>query len=146
MSSQSSSSNSSSSHLPETQFREYIPRKGGLTFASESGTQPILCKPKLLPLKSFTLEKLEQMQEESQAKAALLLREEESEESSTNCFVFHQNETSQICYPPYSILPANVLPNLWRIVYWTSQFLNVACTSLNEILYTSWRVWIWREA
>ncbi|XP_040566053.1 LOW QUALITY PROTEIN: LMBR1 domain-containing protein 2 homolog [Lepeophtheirus salmonis] len=36
---------------------------------------------------------------------------------------FQRNETSQICYPPYSILPANVLPNLWRIVYWTSQFL-----------------------
>jgi len=27
------------------------------------------------------------------------------------------------CPPPYSLLDENVLPNLWRVVYWSSQFL-----------------------
>lgn len=48
-------------------FREVLPKKG-LIF-HESEPQPVLCKPKLLPLKSFTLEKLEKMQREATAKA-----------------------------------------------------------------------------
>ncbi|RZF44375.1 hypothetical protein LSTR_LSTR007950 [Laodelphax striatellus] len=28
-----------------------------------------------------------------------------------------------LCEEPWSFVPENVLPNLWRIVYWTSQFL-----------------------
>nr|ACO11086.1 LMBR1 domain-containing protein 2 homolog [Caligus rogercresseyi] len=33
------------------------------------------------------------------------------------------NNSSGVCYAPYSLLPSYVLPSLWRIVYWTSQFL-----------------------
>ncbi|RWS20693.1 BBSome-interacting protein 1-like protein [Leptotrombidium deliense] len=38
----------------------------------------ILCKPKLLPLKSITLQKLEKMQEEAQQKAKKQMNEQES--------------------------------------------------------------------
>ena len=27
------------------------------------------------------------------------------------------------CHPPYSLLAPDVLPSLWRVVYWSSQFL-----------------------
>lgn len=30
---------------------------------------------------------------------------------------------SGVCNPPYSLLGDNVLPNLWRVVYWSSQLL-----------------------
>ena len=45
-----------------------FPYTVGLIF-HESEAQAVLCKPKLLPLKSFTLEKLEKMQKEATAKA-----------------------------------------------------------------------------
>lgn len=48
-------------------FREVLPKKGLLY--QESNPQMVLCKPKLLPLKSFTLEKLEKMQKEASSKA-----------------------------------------------------------------------------
>ena len=48
-------------------FREVLPKRG-LVF-QESSPQLVLCKPKLLPLKSFTLEKLEAMQKEATEKA-----------------------------------------------------------------------------
>ena len=47
--------------------REVLPRKG-LLF-TESQSQLILCKPKLLPMKSFTLQKMEEMQQEAKRKA-----------------------------------------------------------------------------
>ena len=47
--------------------REVLPRKG-LLF-TESQSQLILCKPKLLPMKSFTLQKMEEMQQEAKKKA-----------------------------------------------------------------------------
>ena len=28
-----------------------------------------------------------------------------------------------VCLPPRSYVPENVLPHLWRVLYWTSQFL-----------------------
>ena len=52
----------------------------GLIF-HESELQAVLCKPKLLPLKSFTLEKLEKMQKEATVKAqeTILEKQRESE-------------------------------------------------------------------
>ncbi|TWW59618.1 BBSome-interacting protein 1 [Takifugu flavidus] len=52
--------------MPEvkTVFREVLPKKGQLSI--EDVPTMILCKPKLLPLKSVTLEKLEKMQMEAQ--------------------------------------------------------------------------------
>jgi BBSome-interacting protein 1 len=38
-------------------------------FFQESAPQLVLCKPKLLPLKSFTLQKLEAMQKDATEKA-----------------------------------------------------------------------------
>lgn len=58
-------------------FREVLPKKG-LLF-TESQAQLVLCKPKLLPLKSVTLQKMEQMQKEAKIKAQQQLREEEAE-------------------------------------------------------------------
>nr|CAG4637678.1 EOG090X03B7 [Chydorus sphaericus] len=33
------------------------------------------------------------------------------------------SNASLICKPPWSYVPENVLPQLWRVLYWTSQFL-----------------------
>ncbi len=47
-------------------LKEVVP-KTGLLFQEQS-LHPVLCKPKLLPLKSVTLEKLEKMQKDAQQK------------------------------------------------------------------------------
>ncbi|XP_076363328.1 BBSome interacting protein 1 [Tachypleus tridentatus] len=55
--------------MPESQtaeLKEVIPNKGML-FQEETSTY-VLCKPKLMPLKSVTLEKLEKMQKEAEEK------------------------------------------------------------------------------
>lgn len=44
-------------------FKDYVP-KVGLIYHKES-IQLIFCKPKLMPLKSLTLEKLEKLQEDA---------------------------------------------------------------------------------
>ena len=51
----------------------------GLIF-HESEAQAVLCKPKLLPLKSFTLEKLEKMQKEATVKAQETILDKQREE------------------------------------------------------------------
>ncbi|XP_051550865.1 BBSome-interacting protein 1 [Myxocyprinus asiaticus] len=52
--------------MPEVKsmFREVLPKQGQLSM--EDVPTMVLCKPKLLPLKSVTLEKLEKMQREAQ--------------------------------------------------------------------------------
>lgn len=47
-------------------LEEYISRKGFLHY--EDIPEYILCKPRLMPLKSVTLEKLENMQKEAEEK------------------------------------------------------------------------------
>ena len=49
---------------PEMLVQEVLP-KYGLLFTEQS-PMPVLCKPKIMPLKSVTLEKLEKMQKEAQ--------------------------------------------------------------------------------
>ncbi|XP_062927176.1 BBSome-interacting protein 1 [Mobula hypostoma] len=53
--------------MPEikSMFREVLPKQGQLSF--EDVPSMVLCKPKLLPLKSVTLEKMEKMQREAEA-------------------------------------------------------------------------------
>ena len=46
----------------------------------ESNPQLVLCKPKLLPLNSVTLEKLERMQKEANIKAKEMQAEVEKEQ------------------------------------------------------------------
>lgn len=52
--------------MPDTKgsFREVLPKQGMLY--QEDTPTTVLCKPKLLPLKSVTLEKLEKMQKDAQ--------------------------------------------------------------------------------
>ncbi|KAK3096496.1 hypothetical protein FSP39_000720 [Pinctada imbricata] len=52
--------------MPESkdQIKEILPKQG-LLYQEDMPTV-VLCKPKLLPLKSVTLEKLEKMQKEAQ--------------------------------------------------------------------------------
>ena len=57
--------------------REILPKRG-LVY-QESNPQLVLCKPKLLPLKSVTLEKLEKMQKEANEKAKAMQEEMERE-------------------------------------------------------------------
>lgn len=44
--------------------KEILPKHGLLY--TEQSPMPVLCKPKIMPLKSVTLEKLEKMQKEAQ--------------------------------------------------------------------------------
>ncbi|XP_006778772.1 PREDICTED: BBSome-interacting protein 1 [Myotis davidii] len=48
----------------KSMFREVLPKQGHLSV--EDITTMVLCKPKLLPLKSLTMEKLEKMQQAAQ--------------------------------------------------------------------------------
>ncbi|XP_077992711.1 BBSome-interacting protein 1-like [Glandiceps talaboti] len=52
--------------MPENKgtFREVLPKQGMLY--QEDIPTTVLCKPKLMPLKSVTLEKLEKMQKDAQ--------------------------------------------------------------------------------
>ncbi|KAE8589322.1 hypothetical protein XENTR_v10017528 [Xenopus tropicalis] len=52
--------------MPEVKsmFREVLPKQGQLCV--EDVPTMVLCKPKILPLKSVTLEKLEKMQRDAQ--------------------------------------------------------------------------------
>lgn len=51
--------------------REILPKRGYLHY--EDSLSFVLSKPKLLPLKSFTMEKLEQIQAESIQKSKLIM-------------------------------------------------------------------------
>ncbi|XP_012859848.1 BBSome-interacting protein 1-like [Echinops telfairi] len=48
----------------KSMFREVLPKEGQLSV--EDITTMVLCKPKLLPLRPLTLEKLEKMQQAAQ--------------------------------------------------------------------------------
>jgi len=60
--------------MASTPFREVLPKRG-LVY-NESSPQLVLCKPKLLPLKSFTLQKLEKMQKDASEKAKDQMKED----------------------------------------------------------------------
>jgi len=59
-------------------FREVLPKRG-LLF-TEAQAQLVLCKPKLLPLKSLTLQRLEEMHAEARMKAKKQMEEQERQE------------------------------------------------------------------
>ena len=59
----------------------------------ESSPQLVLCKPKLLPLKSFTLQKLEKMQKEATEKAKDQLKEDVLAQSEVSSEPTHAPET-----------------------------------------------------
>ncbi len=49
-------------HIKKQTFTEVLPRTGMLY--TEESQSMVLCKPKIMPLKSVTLEKLEKMQKD----------------------------------------------------------------------------------
>uniref|UniRef100_A0A0N5BKL4 BBSome-interacting protein 1 n=1 Tax=Strongyloides papillosus TaxID=174720 RepID=A0A0N5BKL4_STREA len=53
-----------------------LTHRNGILFCAET-LQPVFCKPKLIPLKSVTLEKLEKMQQEALDKLEELEKNEE---------------------------------------------------------------------
>lgn len=58
-------------------IKEVVP-KSGMLF-QEISLYPVLCKPKLMPLKSVTLDKLERMQKEAQEKVIEMEKQVEEE-------------------------------------------------------------------
>uniref|UniRef100_A0A0R3S284 BBSome-interacting protein 1 n=1 Tax=Elaeophora elaphi TaxID=1147741 RepID=A0A0R3S284_9BILA len=48
----------------DSELKEILNARNGLLFCEEE-LSPVFCKPKLIPLKSLTLEKLEKMQNEA---------------------------------------------------------------------------------
>ena len=58
-------------------FNEVLPKSGEI-YHSDVPTL-VLCKPKILPLKSITLEKLEQMQEKAQGDMEIAKTKQEAE-------------------------------------------------------------------
>ena len=63
-------------------IKEVLPKRG-LVY-QESNPQLVLCKPKLLPLKSVTLEKLEKIQKDANEKAKAMQEEIEREKEQMN--------------------------------------------------------------
>ena len=51
-------------------LQEVLP-KAGLVYSEKGNLSEVLCKPKIMPIKSITLEKLEQMEAAAAAHAAL---------------------------------------------------------------------------
>ena len=75
-------------------IKEVLPKRG-LVY-QESNPQLVLCKPKLLPLKSVTLEKLEKMQKDANEKAKAMQEELEKEkEQMKNGFIGGGSEQSE---------------------------------------------------
>ena len=56
---------------------EYIPTKGVLYF--EESSQMVLCKPRIMPLKSATLERMEQIQKEAEEAVKEQMKNENQE-------------------------------------------------------------------
>lgn len=52
--------------LRQTQVQEVMPRSG-LVYSERGGLQEVLCKPKILPLKSVVLEQLRRVEQSTQA-------------------------------------------------------------------------------
>lgn len=59
-------------------IQEVLP-KAGLVYSEKGNLSEVLCKPKIMPLKSVTLEKIEQMERE----AALLGQQQAAERIAT---------------------------------------------------------------
>lgn len=53
----------------EAAVREVVPKQG-LLYSEKGALSEVLCKPKIMPIKSLTLEKLERMEAEAAARAA----------------------------------------------------------------------------
>lgn len=70
-------------------INEVLPTQGNLY--SEQTPMPVLCKPKILPLKSVTLEKLEQMQKDAQE----VVKRQEQEEKMQERLLEQQREIMQ---------------------------------------------------
>ncbi|XP_066275918.1 BBSome-interacting protein 1-like [Branchiostoma lanceolatum] len=58
-------------------YKEVLPKQGQLH--TEDNPTMVLCKPKILPMKSVTLEKLDKMQREAQEKLKAQEAEQEAE-------------------------------------------------------------------
>lgn len=67
-------------------LNEVLPKQGHVY--AEQAPMPVLCKPKILPLKSVTLEKLEQMQKEAQE----VVKRQEQEEKMQERLLEQQRE------------------------------------------------------
>lgn len=67
---------------PTPVLKDFIPNSGILYH--EGVSQYILCKPKLMPLKSVTLEKLETMQKEAEDKLKQQQNESNKEKENNN--------------------------------------------------------------
>ena len=52
--------------IRQTQVQEVMPRSG-LVYSERGGLQEVLCKPKILPLKSVVLEQLRRVEQSTQA-------------------------------------------------------------------------------
>ncbi|KAK9730741.1 LMBR1-like membrane protein [Popillia japonica] len=122
-----------------------LPKTGQLLI--EDTKELLLCKPRLIPLKSYTLEKLEQMQQNAQ-KAVTEQKDNKAwyfsfliifalpldvistvfRQCTENNIQFETTDTNHTnhtvtCIEPWSNVPEQVFPNLWRTVYWSMQFL-----------------------
>eukprot|EP00242_Pyramimonas_sp_CCMP2087_P018536 CAMPEP_0198206380 /NCGR_PEP_ID=MMETSP1445-20131203/9912_1 /TAXON_ID=36898 /ORGANISM="Pyramimonas sp., Strain CCMP2087" /LENGTH=67 /DNA_ID=CAMNT_0043879049 /DNA_START=217 /DNA_END=420 /DNA_ORIENTATION=- len=58
-----------------TNLQEVLP-KAGLVYSEKGNLSEVLCKPKIMPLKSITLERLEEMEK---AAAALFQRQQDEQ-------------------------------------------------------------------
>eukprot|EP00794_Sanderia_malayensis_P019924 gene19924-21876_t len=79
--------------MADEQLMEVLPKQGLLY--TEQTPMPVLCKPKILPMKSVTLEKLEQMQKEAQE----AVKRQEQEEKMRERLLEQQREIMRHAEP-----------------------------------------------
>ncbi len=79
--------------MADEHLMEVLPKQGLLY--TEQTPMPVLCKPKILPMKSVTLEKLEQMQKEAQE----AVKRQEQEEKMRERLLEQQREIMRHAEP-----------------------------------------------
>lgn len=57
---------------------QHVIPKTGIVYSQASSLQPVLCKPKILPLKSITLQKIEEMEKTAMEKAKQLAQSQQN--------------------------------------------------------------------
>ncbi|KAK3262417.1 hypothetical protein CYMTET_28728 [Cymbomonas tetramitiformis] len=80
----------------QTTLQEVLP-KAGLVYSEKGNLSEVLCKPKIMPLKSITLERLEEMEK---AAAQLTQQQEAEMAAGENAYASGQQAEDGTMMPP----------------------------------------------
>ena len=88
-------------HQPQEKVLDEIIPKTGLVYSVKEELSTVLCKPKIMPIKSMTLEKIERMQKELQVHALASLAATRVHERTdlAHCRHLAAHEIACLCFP-----------------------------------------------